>query len=104
MTLISSRTVGRRCLVCGAAHATCGPKATVRPVDEISEGIAVNEPLVRAWRVLNGKRALFKVPLSEAQRLGLEIEERRAEPELKKQPAVPNKARRTSRNKGSATK
>lgn len=46
--LITSRSTGGKCPVCGEVHATCGGPTTTRPVDEcVTEVGAMAGPLVR---------------------------------------------------------
>ncbi len=93
--LISSRALGRRCPVCGAANCSCGGPSNVRAV-ECTEAAEMGGKLVR---VPLGRPGLsMQITEAEARRLGYLP----AEPEPKARPVPRTKMRRPAQNKGRA--
>jgi len=87
MALITSRTLGRRCPVCGAANCTCGGPSNIVAVDErmevaMSKGKMVRIPLARPG-------ASIQMYEEEARRRGL----------LPPKTTAETKIRRPTRNK-----
>ena len=111
--LITSRTLGGRCPVCGGEHAACGPPSGSVPIDETWEVAAVGGPLKR-YKVTtpHGVETVMKLNEADAERLGGELVEEvtdhapaAAQPgklAAKKRAAPANKARTTTSNKESS--